>query len=78
MQSPEPQSSPGSAGNLGKLRHLAVETPHMHNLTDLVQQSLVLKRSKGQSRYAYTIVLPVCLGASQFKLLTPAMLELFT
>lgn len=28
-----------------------MQTPHMHNVTELVQQSLVLTRSKGQSRY---------------------------
>lgn len=37
-----------STSDLKKMRHLAIQTPHMHNLTDCVRQSLVLKRSKGQ------------------------------
>ncbi|KAL3145782.1 hypothetical protein ABBQ38_015160 [Trebouxia sp. C0009 RCD-2024] len=48
----------GSSSGLGKLRHLGVQTPHMHNLTELVQQSLVLKRSKGQSRGTPAYQLP--------------------
>ncbi|KAL3156046.1 hypothetical protein ABBQ32_013034 [Trebouxia sp. C0010 RCD-2024] len=48
----------GSSSGLGKLRHLGVQTPHMHNVTELVQQSLVLTRSKGQSRGTPAYQLP--------------------
>ncbi|DBA80547.1 TPA: hypothetical protein ACH3X1_007808 [Trebouxia sp. C0004] len=47
-----------STSDLKKMRHLAIQTPHMHNLTECVQHSLVLKRSKGQSRGGVAYQLP--------------------
>ena len=49
-----------SAGSLSKLRYLGVQAAHMHNLTELVQHSLVLKRSKGQSRYDCPLISRQC------------------
>lgn len=37
-----------TSSSQAKLRHLGTKSPDMHNLTDLVQQSLVLRRPKGQ------------------------------
>lgn len=34
------------------MRYMSTHTLHMHNLTELVQHSLVPRRTKGQSRYA--------------------------